>query len=47
MLTERTRAKIRRAVRDMLKDIGVDPEELRDMPIEYEEAPATRSAGKE
>lgn len=45
MLTERVKARIRQAVREMLKELGIDPGELQDMPVELETA--TRSAGKE
>ena len=45
MMTEKTKVRIRKAVRDMLKELGIDPGELQDMPVELETA--TRSAGKE
>ena len=34
MLTERKKADIRKAVREMLKDMGIDITELQDVPIE-------------
>lgn len=37
MLTERVKVRIRQAVREMLKDMGIDITELQDMPIEVED----------
>ncbi len=37
MLTERVKVRIRQAVREMLKDMGIDITELQDMPIEIED----------
>ena len=34
MLTERVKVRIRQAVREMLKDMGIDITELQDVPIE-------------
>ena len=37
MLTERKKADIRKAVREMLKVMGIDITELQDVPIEIED----------
>lgn len=37
MLAERTKADIRKAVREMLKDMGIDITELQDVSIEIED----------
>ena len=37
MLTERKKSDIRKAVREMLKDMGIDVTELQDVPIEIED----------
>lgn len=37
MLAERVKARIRQAVRRMLKDMGIDITELQDVPIEIED----------